>query len=517
MFWAEPRLGLPRSGTAWLRRECARAWRPFWDDSTWPAPCRDGQTTMLLRTGYFRQAACVAFVFLLVTLGSIVWGQHLLEQVMVSHVENMLSTELRTYQLLDRPDDTPHLAQAFARREAAAPHRERSSAVQSADGTLLYGNPDLLSTALCAPTITPCAGWLRARMVDAEGNMHEWMGNTYTLPDRGRYVVAYDILPMLDRVSPLSLATGASVFMILLVSLGVGLRFSLNAVLRIDHIRQTMARFAGGKLDARVTLRASQDEFDQLGHDVNLALTRIHQLMEEVRNATNHIAHELRTPLTRLQQRLSNVADTARNNPVACAELVQAEEETQRILQMFRTVMRISEIETGRCQHASTNIDADTLLADVRDYYEVLAEQRGIALHIRTDSALQLSGDRALLFQALINLLDNAIKYAPDSSTVTLLARQKAQYIELGVADHGPGIDAALRDLAIQRFQRLSRDRSTTGHGLGLALVQAIAKLHGGDLVLADHDLRSEPARVAGVHGLLALLQLPLTSVPKTQ
>ncbi|HCW19417.1 MAG TPA: hypothetical protein DHL02_16010 [Achromobacter sp.] len=299
-------------------------------------------------------------------------------------------------------------------------------------------------------------------------------------------------------------------FTALLLSLGAGLFFSIGAANRITRIRQTMARFARGDLEARVMLHGRQDEFDQLSEDVNQALERIDFLMEEVRNATNHIAHELRTPLTRLQQRLNNAADSIRDNPAAEAEMALAEDEIRRILYLFRTVMRISEIETGRCHHEPAELDVRALLADLHDYYDVLAEQRLLILLTRIDGDTPLLGDRALLFQALVNLLDNSVKYAPQGTAITLLARRRGAWLELGIADHGPGIDAGQRGQAVRRFYRLTRDKTIAGHGLGLALVHAVAALHGGSLVLADNDL-ADPGQGAPdkQRGLLALLRLP--------
>jgi signal transduction histidine kinase len=490
----------------WLGQHCMRAWRPFWRSNT-----RTDQTALPLHNSYLRRIACFAFVFLLVTLGTISWGEHLLEQVLINHVKEMLATEYRAYPVLDRHDNSTRLARAFAQRDQAAPRRERVAAVQSADGSLLYGHAELLSPTLCGHITVPCQGWLRSRHHDHDGVVHEWLGHATSLPDGGRYVIAYDILPMLDRIHPVPLAGGAAMFMVLLISLGAACWFNIGTVRQIERIRAAMARFAHGELDARVPLRRSGDEFDYLGRDINHALARIEQLMEEVRNATNHIAHELRTPLTRLQQRLNNIAEAAHDDVTICSELSLAEQESRHIQQLFRTVMRISEIETGRCQHQQTDIDCSGLLTDVRDYYEVLAEQRGMQLLIRVETKQRLRGDRALLLQALLNLLDNALKYAPAGSCISLLARGDQHAISLGIADQGPGIAPAQRELAVQRFQRLERDRGSGsgGHGLGLALVAAVAALHDGCLILADSvgtDLAGAPS---GQRGLTALLRLP--------
>ncbi|VFR29531.1 sensor histidine kinase [plant metagenome] len=487
-------------------RGLAQAWRPFWQNPG--AHAGPAESSVALRTSHFRQTTCFAFIFLLVTLGSIAWGQNLLEQVMIRHVKDMVATEIRAHQTLSGRDSAAQLALALSQRETTVNRRERAAAVQDADGTLLYGNAELLAPGLCAGRAEPCRGWLRSSHTGGDG-MREWLGHAYLLPDGGRYIIAYDILPMLNRIYPVPLVVGLSVFTALLLSLGAGLFFSMDAANRISRIRQAMGRFARGELDARVALRGRQDEFDQLGKDVNQALGRIYFLMEEVRNATNHIAHELRTPLTRLQQRLSNAADTIRDNPAADNELALAEEEIRRILYLFRAVMRISEIETGRCHHEPAPIDIPALLRDLHEYYDVLAEQRELRLLTTLDEDLALHGDAALLFQALVNLVDNAIKYAPAGTTITLLARRAGTGLELGVADEGPGIDAGHRGQAVQRFRRLTHDRTIAGHGLGLALVQAVAALHEGSLVLGDNPLpRAAPG---GLRGLMAVLRLPAT------
>ncbi|OZI36073.1 hypothetical protein CEG14_13645 [Bordetella genomosp. 1] len=502
--------------TAGLRRRLPRAasaWASFWRGERAHSAAAQADSPAALYNSHFRQASCVAFIFLLVTLTSIGWGQNLLEQVMIRHVKDMITAEIRARQAPGGRDAVQQLALQLGHLEVTTPRRERAVAVEAPDGALVYGLDELLSPDLCPAPGRACNGWLRSARNGVDG-MREWLGYAYPLPQGGRYIVAYDILPMLNRIYPVPLVVGLSVFTALLLSLGVGMYSSFDATKRINRIRQAMARFARGETETRVTLLGRHDEFDQLGKDVNAALERIDFLMEEVRNAANHIAHELRTPLTRLQQRLSNVADMALGNAALSEEVERAEEEIRHIQYLFRTVMRISEIETGRCHHECDLIDARRLFDDMQDYYSVLADERQLRIETLADPALRLSGDRALLFQALINLLDNAIKYAPAGSTITLLARPHAAGVELGVADEGPGIETDQRGQAVQRFRRLTRDRSITGHGLGLPLVQAVAALHDGTLVLTDNDLAG-PAQPRA-RGLMAVLRLPQQAAHST-
>lgn len=146
--------------------------------------------------------------------------------------------------------------------------------------------------------------------------------------------------------------------------------------------------------------------------------------------------------------------------------------------------MRIGEIESGRCIHQFEQIEARRLLAEVNEYYQPLAEERGCRLLLEINAGIQLFGDRALLFQALANLVENALKYAAEGKEITLGVKLYQGWIALSVADRGPGIPPVQHEKALQRFQRLDTRPPQSGYGLGLSLVKAIADLHGGKLCL---------------------------------
>ncbi|ALM82925.1 hypothetical protein ASB57_08130 [Bordetella sp. N] len=458
---------------------------------------------------HFRQAACIAFVFLLVTLASIVCGQKVIEAVLVSHVKEQVNAEISNQSVGGGLNSANRLSLLLEHQAMRIGRRERATLVLDAAGKVQYGTPATLAAALC-PDALPCSGWRRAHVSSPDGRS-EWLGRGITLQDGGLLLIAYDVLPMMDRMYPVPLTAGVSIFAVLLISLGTGLYFSMYGVRRIDRIRVAMQTYARNNPDTRIPVnQRGQDEFDLLGKDINNALARINQLMEEVRNATNHIAHELRTPLTRLQHRLSTASENT-TDAAALHEIALAEEEAAQIQRLFSAVMRISEIESGRCAHDFSAIDVAALLRDLVDYYQWQADERHIELRVDHAPDCAINGDRALLLQALVNLMDNAFKYAPAGATLTLVARRRNGACELGVGDEGPGIDPAMRLQVVQRFRRLVRDRNVPGHGLGLSLVQAVAQLHEGELLLLDHH---EPAAAAATEavrprGLLAVLRLP--------
>ncbi|QLF92005.1 HAMP domain-containing histidine kinase [Pseudomonas sp. ABC1] len=439
---------------------------------------------LLLNTSNFRQAATIAFICLLVALLSMVFSNHLLEIVMRSHVRDMILTDIRTQQLYGRLTEASTVAEALNYRHPFELRKDRHSIVFDASGQPLYGDPRLMPRDSCP---APCTtNWRHAELLDSKGRATEILGLVVPLSDGGQYFSAYDLRPMLERTRIIPLIAGASLLVILLSIMLISLPFSIRNLSRINRIRDALGRYASGDHTAMVPYDRQGDEFDQLGNEINQGLHRINRLMGEVQHITSHIAHELRTPLTRLQGRLLNVADMVDGD--ARDELQRAIQDGERIQNLFRAVMRIAEVETGRCAHQFAPIQARQLLEDIREYYLPLAEERDCELLIQTDDDCQLYGDQALLFQALANLIDNALKYGPVGKPITLDIHNLYGWSRISVADQGLGIPHQLNDKAIERFQRLDTSGSTPGNGLGLTLTKAIADLHGGELTLEDNQ-----------------------------
>lgn len=437
----------------------------------------------LLATSSLRQATTIAFICLLFSLISIVLSNQLLEVVMRSHVRDMILNEVRSGQLQGRYRDAAQLSWSLQHRQSLEVRKEHQAVVIDRDGRLLLGNPDYLPDP--SRTANGKPRWHHTTVTDSNGYTAEILGLSIPLPDGGQYFSAFDLRPMLERTRIIPLATGAGLLLLLLSILITALPFGLHNLYRINRIRDALARYANGDYTARAPTTRQGDEFDQLGVEINHGLLRINKLMDEVKHITSHIAHELRTPLTRLQSRLLTASEML-DGP-ARDELLCAVQDSERIQNLFRAVMRIAEVETGRMTCHFQTIDVHELLNDVVDYYQPLAEQRGCPLRLDVARDCQLYGDRALLFQALANLIDNALKYAPPGLPITLRAEARNGHGELQVRDHGAGIAASQSERAMERFQRLGEGNETPGHGLGLTLVRAIAELHGGELRLGDN------------------------------
>src|SRR5205807_1257791 len=205
------------------------------------------------------------------------------------------------------------------------------------------------------------------------------------------------------------------------------------------------------------------------------------------KGVTDEIAHDLRTPLTRLLAGLERARRRAHSVAEYGGAVDEAIAETRGILATFGALLRIAEVEAGARRAGFTTLDLNTLAADVSDFYEPLAERKGISLLLEAEGTpAEIAGDPSLLFEAISNLVDNAIKFTPPGGQVILRILDGSDRLGFEVCDTGPGIPEAERNAVLQRFHRAERSRHTPGSGLGLSLVAAVARLHGLHLVIDD-------------------------------
>ena len=268
---------------------------------------------------------------------------------------------------------------------------------------------------------------------------------------------------------------------------------------RIGNIAAVANRISARDLSQRVPLSGAGDSFDRLGMQVNAMLDRISRLMEELRLLTDTLAHDLRSPASRLRAAAQAAAES--DDPAEQEELLNSVvRNADALIRILSTVLEISRSEalTGRNQFSW--FDVSELGAELAEMYDPLAEERGAGLRFdRPKRPVPLFGHRQLLAQAISNLVENAIRYGSTGGEIDVRVRPGDKQIRIEVADRGPGIPLERRQEALKRFGRLDSSRSDEGAGLGLALAQAIAHLHEGELLLEDN----EP-------GLLIVMQLPV-------
>jgi len=281
----------------------------------------------------------------------------------------------------------------------------------------------------------------------------------------------------------------AAIAVLSIAGLLVGLITRRALMSRVDSIRQTVSAIIHGDLEHRLPTYSDDDELNTLSRTINGMLDQIEQLVHGVRNVSNSIAHDLRTPLAELRSRLEELLLIRPPPEQAFAEIEGAVGDVDRVIRIFDALLRLAEIDAGLRRSGFVRLDAAELAANAVEFYAPAAELKNIDLALVSDGPIAISGDPVLLSQALSNMLDNALKYAPVNGAIEVAVRARRDgSAEISVADNGPGIADSEKTKVVERFYRGDASRGTPGVGLGLSLVQAVAKLHGSALELNDRN-----------------------------
>ncbi|MGB6438286.1 MAG: HAMP domain-containing sensor histidine kinase [Methyloceanibacter sp.] len=332
----------------------------------------------------------------------------------------------------------------------------------------------------------------------AEGGIETRLAfaNVFRLPGGYRLIVGRDIEDRreLARVIRSAMLWGLGVMA--LFGIGGGYLVSRNLLARIDAVAATTRTIMEGDLTGRLPINGSGDELDRLSQSLNLMLARIEQLMAGLREVSDNIAHDLKTPLNRLRNRVEAALHEPYGEPTYREALERTIEEADGLIKTFNALLSIARLEAGAGGDNKESLDVAAVVHDVAELYEPVAEERGITLRAEPVEPVFVRADRQLLGQAIANLVDNAIKYgAPERAhsgngsepEVSVAIQARGPMAEIIVTDRGPGVPSPDRDRVLDRFVRLEASRSEPGSGLGLSLVAAVARLHGGTLRLEDN------------------------------
>lgn len=306
------------------------------------------------------------------------------------------------------------------------------------------------------------------------------------LPQGERLLVGFDEYELHSLQRKFRQSATISLIVVLLLAWMAGRVITRAALRPIEIIRASTGQIMDGDLSHRIPHNKSGDEFDQLATTLNRMLDRISTLIAGIEGTTDNIAHDLRSPLTRHRARLE-AALQMRPSEADWPQWVERNlGDIDQVLSTFQSLLKIARVDSGVLRKEFAAVDLTKLCHDAVEYVEPLAETRDIRLGVSISAQASLQGHRDLLFQLLVNILDNALKYAPTGSRVLLLCERRGSSWLLRVADQGPGIPSAERVRVFERLYRLDSTRPMPGLGLGLSLVHAVVSLHHGDVILAD-------------------------------
>lgn len=388
-------------------------------------------------------------------------------------------------QLTRETDDLMDIARSRGLGDMETSIRERETRGVNPFGYLVRGiDGNRMIGDLRLPRLT--SGAREVRATEADGLDHDLRVLTKTLPAGLSVTVAIEAGATDALHLPLLALFGGSLAAMLAIGIAGGMLFDRSIRHRLGRMNDSARAIIDGKLDTRIAISDQDDEFDRLSATLNTMLDRIDALVGNLRRVSSDIGHDLRTPLNRLRRRLDKMRAVAGGNDQIAVEVEAAVEEIDAMLKLFAALMRISEVESGALRRYFAPVDLSERLEWLGESYMAAAEDAGMHMRFCVEPGICVIGDLDLITQAVVNLLENALRYGNAGGHVGLELTSREDHIRVSVIDDGPGIAAADRAQVVQRFTRLEKGRSSPGFGLGLNLVKAITEVHAGDLILDD-------------------------------
>jgi len=430
----------------------------------------------LPRTTSFRLAMLFLLLFgtaALLLCGFLYWQT---KDFLSDREDETLVTEQAAFDGMDASD----LRELLAAHVVMDPHLQRLLTLFGPAGERVAGSP-VGPPVLAQPSDQPFTFTQRRN-----GRPVYFRGLIRHLPDRHYLLVAHDMTSIRafgNLVLESCLWGGLATVLLGLTGAAIA---GADAIRRIEGVTRAIQRIVRGDLSGRLPTRGDSGDLDRLAQEINFMLAEIERLMLEVKGVCDNVAHDLRTPLTRLLAGLERARRSAGSAEDYAAAVDEGIEEIRSLLKTFAAVLRIAEVESGARRAGFAYLDLSEIGADVVEFYAPIAEQKGVALSQAGDAAVVMRGDPSLLFEAIGNLVDNALKFTPPGGRVELRTFANDGRRGIEVSDSGPGIPADQREAVLRRFYRTEQSRHTPGSGLGLALVAGVAGLH--DMAIAITD-----------------------------
>jgi signal transduction histidine kinase len=444
----------------------------------------------LLRTTSFRLAAIYATLFAVsagLLFAFVFW---IATDALHGQARQSLESELTALETKFRSAGADALAAEISQRIRPGSVRSTLYLLQDASGRNRAGN---------LPPLAPFDGWrdmpIDEEHADSGGEVqHEFEADSHRLLVRGQrradgsfLALGTDTHRLHEAQEAMLRAFAGSLGAMLFLALGGGMLLSRGFLRRIDEINRTTGAIMRGNLSERIQTRAVGDEIDQLATNLNDMMDRLQDLMEGLRQVSNDIAHDLRTPLSRLRQRLEAARLEARSVEEYERAVDQALQDADAALATFSALLRIAQIEAGMRRGSFAELELSGLVEHLVMTYAPVAEEFGKCLISSIAPGIRIRGDRELLAQMLVNLIENALRHTLGGATLSVTLDNNSEGPLAVIADDGPGVPEAEREKIFRRFYRLDASRTTPGSGLGLALVAAVAELHRISIRLADN------------------------------
>ena len=446
----------------------------------------------LLKTSTFRLSALYLLFFFLSTLA--VLGYIYYNTVGLLQRQNEETIRAEVTGLADQYDTQGLLGLVSAVNRRVDSKSRMMFLLADPQGVHITGN-------LHTPLINalPDNSWIDFTIKEGDDNAvigHQVRAFNIQLPQNYQLLVGQDVEDLNQFLGVIRRAFYWGLGLALAVGLSGGYLMSRNFLRRVDAITETSRVIMNGNLSGRMPISGSGDELDRLAASLNEMLGQIEKLIQGMREVSSNVAHDLRTPLTRLRARIE-AALRQDHAPDYRTTMEQTLADSDALLSTFNAVLSITQLESGEQRANLQVLDANDILEDVVELYAPLAEDNSGTLTLHSSPGLMVRGKRELMAQAVINLVDNAMKYGEGKSggaRIEVSGTKAGDDIVITVADKGPGISDKDKERVLQRFVRLDESRSKPGNGLGLSLVASVANLLNGKIILYSNEpgLRAE-------------------------
>ena len=340
------------------------------------------------------------------------------------------------------------------------------------------------------------------------------------LADGGVLLLGRSLFDVYGLRQTLLRALGIALLPTILLILAIGALFARRASQRFDRIQDAIVRIINGDLDSRLPVANEDGDIDKVARAVNLMLDEIARLLEQLKHAGDHIAHDLRTPLAVARVKIERALDSGQDIEHLRADMQAALAQIEKVSATISAILRVSAVENGARKTQFKDFDLAAICAQLVDFYEPLAESKGVTMIADDDEPVSIRGDPDLMREALANLIDNAIKFTPAGGSVRIEVGTAAGRPFVLVSDTGVGVPPHERARIFDRFYRGERSGQSPGHGLGLSIAETIANLHGFKLTVEDNnpgarfELRAAAPTPAGLAAGTGVMGLGLAAAP---